>query len=136
MASRCRPIACAFYLTLFLLPTGARSGTDEVFKGVISDSQCAFKIHGKNQSHDEMLKTHKVGTTEGDCVWGCVTHFGGVFVLQSPDKVYRLDKQNLDRSLAAQQVEVRGELNPDTDTIHVLSIALAPQPDKKPLTSH
>lgn len=83
-----------------------------------------------------MLKPHKVRTTESDCVWACVKNFGGLFVLQSPDKFYRLDRQNLDRALAAQQVEVRGTLDPKTDTIHVLSIALATQPGKKPPTSH
>ena len=114
----------------------ARSGTDNVFKGVITDSQCAFNVHGRDQTHTEMLKTHKVGTTDGDCVWACVKHFGGLFVLQTPDKVYRLDKQNLDRKLAAQQVEVRGTLDPQTNTIRIESITLTANPGKTPPAAH
>jgi hypothetical protein len=131
-----RLLFCVISLSaIFTISPCARSATEEVFNGVISDSPCAFNVHGRNQTHAEMLKTHKVGTTDADCVWGCVKHFGGLFVLQSAEKVYRLDKQDLDRALAAQQVEVRGVLNPQTNTIHVVSITLAGKPSKTSLPS-
>lgn len=132
-----RSIFCVICLgTIFSTSPIAQNGAEEVFNGVISDSPCAFNVHGKNQTHTEMLKTHKVGTTEGDCVWECVKHFGGLFVLQSKEKIYRLDDQNLDRTLAAQQVDVHGTLDPQTNTIHVLSIALAAKPSKTSPPSH
>jgi hypothetical protein len=137
MISMRRSILCAICLsTMFVLSPSARSGDDDVFKGVIADSQCAFNVHSLNQSHEEMLKTNKVGVSEADCVWACVKERGGLFVLQNKKKVYRLDDQSLDYKFAAQEVEVTGTLDPKTDTIHVLSIKLVPKATKAPPPSH
>ncbi|HEV3482582.1 MAG TPA: hypothetical protein VGR97_09665 [Candidatus Acidoferrales bacterium] len=94
----------------------------EVFKGEISDSQCAFNVHSTTHSHAEMLKTHTMGNTPADCVRMCVDNLGGVYVLQTKDKVYKLDKQNLAERYPAQAVKVTGLLNAKGDTIAVQSI--------------
>ncbi len=94
----------------------------EVFKGEISDSQCAFNVHSATHSHAEMLKTHTMGNTPADCVRMCVENLGGVYVLQTKDKVYKLDKQNLAEKYPAQAVKVTGVLNAKGDTIAVQSL--------------
>ncbi|HEY6443551.1 MAG TPA: hypothetical protein VIY66_09450 [Candidatus Acidoferrales bacterium] len=94
----------------------------EVFKGEISDSQCAFNVHSTTHSHAEMLKTHTMGNTPADCVRMCVDNLGGVYVLQTKDRVYKLDKQSLAGKYPAQAVKVTGVLNPKDDTIAVQSI--------------
>ena len=95
----------------------------DVFKGEISDSQCAFNVHSTTHSHAEMLKTHTMGNTPADCVRMCVDNLGGVYVLQTKEKVYKLDKQNLAERYPAQAVKVTGVLNAKGDTIAVQSIA-------------
>jgi|SRR5579862_1375825 len=94
----------------------------EVFRGEISDSQCAFNVHSTTHSHAEMLKTHTMGNTPADCVRMCVDNLGGVYVLQTKDKVYKLDKQSLAEKYPAQAVKVTGVLNAKSDTIAVQSI--------------
>jgi hypothetical protein len=94
----------------------------EVFKGEISDSQCSFNVHSTTHSHAEMLKTHTMGNKPADCVRMCVDNLGGVYVLQTKDKVYKLDKQNLAERYPAQVVKVTGLLNTKGDTIAVQSI--------------
>jgi hypothetical protein len=94
----------------------------EVFKGEISDSQCSFNVHSTTHSHAEMLKTHTMGNTPADCVRMCVDNLGGVYVLQTKDKVYKLDKQNLAERYPAQAVKVTGVLNAKGDAIAVQSI--------------
>ena len=94
----------------------------EVFRGEISDSQCAFNVHSTTHSHAEMLKTHTMGNTPADCVRMCVDNLGGVYVLQTKDKVYKLDKQSLAEKYPAQAVKVTGVLNAKGDTIAVQSI--------------
>lgn len=95
---------------------------EDVFKGEISDSQCAFNVHSTTHSHAEMLKTHTMGNTPADCVRMCVDNLGGVYVLQTKDKVYKLDKQSLAEKYPAQAVKVTGVLNAKGDTIAVRSI--------------
>lgn len=93
-----------------------------VFSGEISDSQCAFNVHSTTHSHAEMLKTHIMGNTPADCVRMCVDNLGGIYVLQTKDKVYKLDKQSLAEKYPAQAVKVTGVLNAKGDTIAVQSI--------------
>ncbi|HZH82257.1 MAG TPA: hypothetical protein VFD87_03875 [Phototrophicaceae bacterium] len=94
----------------------------QVFKGEISDSQCSFNVHSTTHSHAEMLKTNTMGNTPADCVRMCVDNLGGVYVLQTKDKIYKLDKQNLAEKYPAQVVKVTGMLNTKGDTIAVQSI--------------
>jgi hypothetical protein len=99
-------------------------GADEVFKGVIADSQCALNVHSLSKSHKEMLQDKTIGDSPSDCVWHCVKDRGGRFVLQDKENVYRLDDQTLGRQFAAQRVQITGTLDAQTKTIHVKSIAL------------
>lgn len=97
---------------------------DDVFKGVIADSQCALNVHSLSKSHKEMLQDHTIGASAADCVWYCVKERGGRFVLQDKDKVYRLDDQTMGRQFAGQQVQVTGTLDSQTKTIKVRRIEL------------
>jgi hypothetical protein len=110
-------------LTAALSPNPARSA-DDVFKGVIADSQCALNVHSLSKSHKEMLQDHTIGESPSDCVWYCVKERGGRFVLQDKEKVYKLDDQTLTRQFAAQRVQVTGTLDPQTNIIHVRRIEL------------
>ena len=94
----------------------------EFFNGEISDSQCAFNVHSTTHSHAEMLKTHTMGNTPADCVRMCVDNLGGVYVLRTKDKIYKLDKQSLAGKYPARAVKVTGVLNAKGDTITVQSI--------------
>src|SRR5277367_1781311 len=55
------------------LSLAAYAGEDEprVFRGEISDSQCAFNVHSLTQSHQEMLKSKSgdAGKTAASCTW-------------------------------------------------------------------
>ena len=110
-------------LAFALVPLSSDAG-DKVFKGYITDSQCALNVHSLSQSHKEMLQTKNAGTTTADCVWYCVKQRGGRFVLQDKNKVYKLDDQNISQDLAGKKVQVTGVLDTQTNTIHVGKIEI------------
>jgi hypothetical protein len=112
------------------LTAAGGNGSEEVFKGVIADSQCAMNVHSLTKSHKEMLQDKTIGSTPADCVWYCVKQRGGRFVLQNKNRVYRLDDQTLGREFSAKKVQVYGTLDPQTETIHVRRIELLPDNDK------
>ena len=60
--------------------------------------------------------------TDADCARFCVKERGGKFVLQSKEKVYRLDKPDEAEPFAGQQVKIVGTLDAKTNTITVLSV--------------
>jgi Protein of unknown function (DUF5818) len=97
----------------------AATGREQVFKGEIGDSQCAFNVHSLSRSHEEMLKKSGVGTTSADCARYCVKNLGGVFVLEVKEKVYKLDNQELAEKYAGRQVKVTGVLDEQKNTIAV-----------------
>jgi hypothetical protein len=99
-------------------------GDEKVFTGEIGDTQCAMNVHSLDKSHREMLKVKGVGTTAADCTLYCIKNRGGRFVLQSKNKVYRLDKPELAENYAGDKVRVIGTLDPQTDTINVRRIDL------------
>jgi hypothetical protein len=101
----------------------ANTDHEEVFRGDISDSQCALNVHSATHSHAEMLQTKTMGNTPAECVRICVKTLGGLYVLQTKDKVYKLDKPELAEKYAAQTVKVTGVLNPETNIIAVHSMA-------------
>lgn len=107
-----------------VLSSRSTHAADEVFKGVIADSQCALNVHSLSKSHKEMLQDKTIGGSPSDCVWYCVKERGGRFVLQDKEKVYKLDDQTLTREFAAQRVQVTGTLDAQTNTIHVRRIEL------------
>ncbi|HXW56012.1 MAG TPA: DUF5818 domain-containing protein [Candidatus Cybelea sp.] len=119
-----RPVFWTVAALALAAVSAVRAGDEKVFKGVITDSQCALNVHSLSRSHKEMLKSHEVGSTPEDCVWYCIKQRGGRFVLQEGKKVYKLDEQDVGRELANKQVEVVGTLDPQTNTIHVTRIVL------------
>ena len=100
----------------------ARGGDDKTFKGEIADTQCALNVHSLSQSHKEMIEMKPEVKTNADCARYCVKERGGRFVLQTPDKVYKLDAQVLAEQWAGLKVRVIGTLDPKTETITVRSI--------------
>ena len=112
------------FCVLFLVGPMARGGGEEVFKGMIADSQCAMNVHSLSQSHKEMLQGKSVGSTDSDCVWYCIKERGGRFVLQIKSKVYKLDNQDFTREYAGQKVQITGTLDSKTNTIHVSKVEL------------
>lgn len=109
-------------------------GADEkTFKGEIADSQCALNVHSLTQSHKEMIAMKPEIKTDAECARFCVKERGGKFMLQTKDKVYKLDAQVLAEQWAGQRVKLTGALDPKTNTITVEKIeALAPSPGTSP----
>jgi hypothetical protein len=101
------------------------NAADRLFKGEISDSQCALNVHSLTRSHGEMLKSKSMGGNATDCTLYCVKYHGGDFVLSSKDDVFRLDNQALARNFAGQKVAVTGTMLPDKKTIHVVKVEMA-----------
>ena len=98
------------------------AGSEKTFRGEIADSQCALNVHSLSRSHKEMIDMRKDLKTNGDCARFCVKERGGKFLLQSKDKVYRLDKPEEAEPFAGQQVKIVGILDAKTNTIAVRSI--------------
>ena len=68
-----------------------------------------------------------------DCARFCVKERGGRYVLQTKDKIYKLDNQDLAEKSAGLEVKLIGVLDPKTDTIAVHSIApLSSKPTSAP----
>ncbi len=104
-----------------------RAAFANVFKGEISDSQCAMNTHSPGHGHKELLKTGTMGATDAECARNCVHRLGAVFVLTIKEKAYRLDNQELAEKNAGARVKVIGTLDEATHTIHVVSIQPSPQ---------
>jgi hypothetical protein len=110
----------------------ARGGDEKTFKGEIADTQCALNVHSLSQSHKEMIEMKPEVKTNADCARYCVKERGGRFVLQTPEKVYKLDAQVLAEQWAGLKVKVIGTLDPKTDIITVRSIESIPSNTSKP----
>lgn len=113
---------------------GQGRGADEkTLRGEIADSQCALNVHSLTQSHKEMIAMKPEIKTDAECARFCVKERGGKFMLQTKDKVYKLDAQVLAEEWAGQKVKVVGTLDPKTNTITVEKIeALAPATASSP----
>jgi hypothetical protein len=96
--------------------------TQKVFRGEVSDSQCALNVHSLTRSHQEMLKSKSMGGTPASCSLYCIKNLGGELVLAAGKTVYRLDKQDAVRELVGQKAKITGTLDPKTKTIHVEKI--------------
>lgn len=96
-----------------------RGADEKTFTGEIADSQCALNVHSLSQSHKEMTAMKPELKTDADCARYCVKQRGGKFVLQTKDKVYKLDAQVLAEEWVGQKVKVTGTLDPKTNTITV-----------------
>lgn len=111
-----------FGFLVLLSATLAGAGSSvHVFRGEISDSQCAMNVHSLSRSHDEMIKKKTFGTDAASCARTCVRR-GGVWVLRSGDAVYHLKDQLGVDEFAGQKVVVTGILDRRTNTINNMKI--------------
>jgi hypothetical protein len=115
----------ALCATAVLSVAGAAHGQGpKVFRGEVSDSQCALNVHSLTRSHQEMLKSKSMGGTANTCAVYCVEHMGGYLVLSSGKDVFRLDRADLVHGFEGQKVKVTGLLDPKLNQIHVIKIDL------------
>jgi len=129
MTKRLNTIFLATTLAGAVLCAAQGRGADEkTFKGEIADTQCALNVHSLSQSHKEMMQMKPEIKTDADCARFCVKERGGRFVLQTKDKVYKLDAQVLAEEWAGHKVKVAGMLDPKTNVITVGKIAEAAGP--------
>jgi hypothetical protein len=98
-----------------------------VFRGDVSDSQCALNVHSLTRSHQEMLKSKSMGGTSNTCAVYCIEHLGGSLVLSAGKEVYRLDRPDLVHGFEGQKVKITGTLDPKVNQIHVMKIELEGQ---------
>src|ERR1700751_5113641 len=99
-----------------------------VFRGAVSDSQCALNVHSLTRSHQEMLKSKSMGGTANTCAVYCIEHLGGYLVLSAGKNVYRLDRSDLVHGFEGRRVVVTGVLNAKLNQIKVHKIDLEEKP--------
>lgn len=127
MKHKSAAIFCTAFLSAAAWAGQGRGAEEKTFRGEIADSQCALNVHSLSQSHKEMIAMKPEIKTDTDCTRFCVKERGGRFMLQTKDKVYKLDAQVLAEEWAGQKVKLTGTLDPKTNAITVVKIeALAP----------
>jgi Protein of unknown function (DUF5818) len=115
-------------LTVVLTFAGVVQGQGtHVFRGEVSDSQCALNVHSLTRSHQEMLKSKSMGGTSNTCAVYCIEHLGGSLVLSASKEVYRLDRPDLVHGFEGQRVKITGTLDSKVNLIHVMKIELEGQ---------
>ena len=112
-------VVCVLGLAVIAYGQNAR-----VFRGEVSDSQCAMNVHSLTRSHQEMLKSKTMGGTSNTCSEYCIEHLGGTLVLAAGKDVYRLDRPDLVHGFEGQKVKVTGTLEPKANQLHVVKIEL------------
>jgi hypothetical protein len=114
-----------FCVVWTLAVAGMASGQSaRVFRGEVSDSQCALNVHSLTRSHQEMLKSKAMGGTSNTCSDYCIEHLGGTLVLAAGKDVYRLDRPDLVHGFEGQKVKITGTLDSKTNQVHVMKIEL------------
>src|SRR5207302_6961713 len=106
----------------------AQSQGPHVFRGEVSDSQCALNVHSLTRSHQEMLKSKSMGGTSNTCSVYCIEHLGGDLVLSTAKDVFRLDRSDLVHGFEGPRVVIDGVLDHKLKQIHVLKIDLENKP--------
>ena len=109
------------------LASVAQGQSSRIFRGEVSDSQCALNVHSLTRSHQEMLKSKSMGGTSNTCSTYCIEHLGGTLVLSAGKDVYRLDRPDLVHGFEGQKVKVTGTLDTKVNQIHVIKIELEGQ---------
>jgi hypothetical protein len=122
-ASRFRIMICCAAAAM-ALASAAYGQSARVFRGEVSDSQCALNVHSLTRSHQEMLKSKSMGGTSNTCSVYCIEHLGGYLVLSVGNDVYRLYRSDLVHGYEGQRVAVTGSLDSKLKQIHVLKIDL------------
>ena len=117
--------AVCFFLVWMLALVGVsyRQGV-RMFRGEVSDSQCALNVHSLTRSHQEMLKSKAMGGTSNTCSAYCIEHLGGTLVLSAGKDVYRLDRPDLVHGFEGQKVKITGTLDQKANQLHVIKIEL------------
>src|SRR5271154_5344280 len=115
-----RILCCA--AGVLALAIGASAQTTQVFRGEVSDSQCALNVHSLTRSHQEMLKSKSMGGTANTCSVYCIAHLGGYLVLSTDEDVFRLDRADLVHGFEGQKVKVTGSFEAKVKLIHVQKI--------------
>jgi hypothetical protein len=113
---------------MLMMAVAAQSQGTHMFRGEVSDSQCALNIHSLTRSHQEMLKSKSMGGTSNSCSVYCIEHLGGTLVLSSGKNVYRLDRPDLVHGFEGQKVKITGTLDTKVNQIHVIKIELEDEP--------
>lgn len=116
-------VACGTGILVLASLVSAQEET-RVFRGEVSDSQCALNVHSLTRSHQEMLKSKSMGGTANTCAVYCIEHLGGYLVLSSGKNVYRLDRADLVHGFEGHKVRVTGVLDTKVNQIHVVKIDL------------
>jgi hypothetical protein len=111
---------------MLALPSAAHGQVQgsRVFRGTVSDSQCAMNVHSLTRSHQEMLKSKSMGGTSNTCSVYCINNLGGYLVLSSGKDVFRLDRPDLVHGFEGQRVKIVGVLDTKLTQVHVLKIDL------------
>jgi hypothetical protein len=109
---------------ILALAGAARGQSTHMFRGEVSDSQCALNVHSLTRSHQEMLKSKSMGGTANTCSVYCIEHLGGYLVLSSGNNVYRLDRSDLVHGFEGRRVIITGVLDTKLNQIHVVKIDL------------
>ncbi len=118
--NRFRILISAAMLSLAALNAGGQDA--KIFRGEITDSQCAFNVHSLTRSHQEMLKSKSMGGTPKECALYCIHRLGGNLVLAAKKDVYHLDDQIGAMSFVGQKVKISGTLDVKNQIIHVVKI--------------
>jgi hypothetical protein len=113
---------------LLVLVSAAHGQSSRVFRGEVSDSQCAMNVHSLTKSHQEMLKSKTMGGTSNTCSVYCIEHLGGYLVLSVGNDVYRLDRADLVHGYEGKRVVITGTLDTKLKQIHVLKVELEQNP--------
>ena len=117
-------IVCMCFAWVLGLAGFAYGQNARVFRGEVSDSQCALNVHSLTRSHQEMLKSKTMGGTSNTCSEYCIEHLGGALVLAAGKDVYRLDRADLVHGFEGQKVKIVGTLDSKVNQIHVIKIEL------------
>jgi len=109
---------------ILALAGAAYGQSTRMFRGEVSDSQCALNVHSLTRSHQEMLKSKSMGGTANTCSVYCIEHLGGYLVLSFGNNVYRLDRSDLVHGFEGRRVIITGVLDTKINQIHVVKIDL------------
>jgi len=109
---------------ILMLVSAAHGQAARVFRGDVSDSQCALNVHSLTRSHQEMLKSKSMGGTANTCAVYCIEHMGGYLVLAAGKNVFRLDRADLVHGFEGQKVKITGTVDTKLNLLHVLKIDL------------
>src|SRR5438309_9588452 len=112
-------------LTVVLTFSGvAQSQGPHVFRGEVSDSQCALNVHSLTRSHQEMLKSKSMGGTSNTCAVYCIEHLVGSLVLSAGKEVDRLDRPDLVHGFEGQRVKITGAVDSLVNMVQVVKVEL------------